>query len=292
MYPDYHLPATVKEALTLLGRKPGEGRVMAGGTDLMIKVKAGEINASVFVDVTRIAEMRGIRAMRNGYIWVGAAVTHNEAGRSPLIRAKAALLAAACRAVGALQIQNAGTLGGNVVNALPAADGTIALMALGAEAQVASVKGKRWVKLADFFLRPGVCKADPCRELLVGFRFKALKAREGCAFERLARRRALALPMLNCGVVVRLNPAGTRVKRATIAMGPVAPVPFRATAAEKLLAGARVTDELWQAAAEIAAMDANPRPSPLRGPTEYRKNMVAILARRALMAAAAQARKK
>ena len=292
MNPEYLFPNTVKEAVKMLGCCPGEGRVMAGGTDLMLQVKEGKVAARIIVDITRLPELRGIRKMANGFIWIGAATTHRQAWESPLVRAQAGVLAEACRKVGALQIQNAGTLGGNVVNAMPAADASIALVALGAEAQIATKSGRRWVKLESVFTGPGRCSINPCSDLLVGFRCKSLGKRAGSALQRMARRRALALPMLNCAAVVQLDAAGKRVKRATVAIGPVAPVPLRARQAEKMLAGARVTEELWHAAAELAAEDANPRPSLLRGPTEYRKKMVVVMVRRALAAAAAQARKK
>ncbi|MGC8826315.1 MAG: FAD binding domain-containing protein, partial [Anaerolineae bacterium] len=229
-----------------------------------------------------VPELGGIRLTDDGYIWVGAATTHRQVWESPLIQEHASVLAEACRAVGALQIQNVGTLGGNVVNAMPAADGSIALTALSAEAQVAAPHERYWTDLLEVFSRPGVCKIDPSAELLVAFRFKALGRRAGSAFERLARRRALSLPILNCGVVVQLNEAGDRFEYAAIALGPVAPTPFRARGAEAILAGAPVNEETIRAAAHQAMEESNPRSNILRASREYRKEMVEVLTRRAL----------
>lgn len=285
----YLFPQTVDEALDMLRRHAGRARIIAGGTDLMLQIKQGKYQVETFVDITRVPELNGIRLTDDGYIWVGAATTHRQVWESPIIQEHAAVLAEACRAVGALQIQNVGTLGGNVVNAMPAADGSIALTALSAEAQVAAPHERYWTDLQEVFSRPGVCKIDPSAELLVAFRFKALGRRAGSAFERLARRRALSLPILNCGVVVQLNEAGDRFEYAAIALGPVAPRPFRARGAEAILAGAPVNAETIRAAAHQAMEESDPRSNILRASREYRKDMVEVLTRRALERAVQQA---
>jgi len=291
MSSDYLFPTSLGEALTMLERCEGAGRVIAGGTDLMIDLKEGRRTAQTFVDITRISELSGIRLLDAAAIWVGATTTHREIWESPLIQAHAGALAQACRSVGALQIQNVGTLGGNVVNAMPAADGSIALTALSAEVEVATLAGRGWQPLSEIFDRPGVCKIEPTAQILVGFRFLRLGRRAGSAFQRLSRRQALSLPVLNCGVVVQLDEAGETIERAAIALGPVAPTPFRARAAEEFLAGAPATAETLRVAAQIAMDSADPRSNPLRGSREYRREMVSVLTRRALEQAIAVARR-
>jgi CO/xanthine dehydrogenase FAD-binding subunit len=254
----YLFPQTIEETLDMLRQHAGRARIIAGGTDLMLQIKQGKYQVETFVDITRVPELNGIRLTDDGYIWVGAATTHRQVWESPIIQEHASVLAEACRAVGALQIQNVGTLGGNVVNAMPAADGSIALTALSAEAQIAAPYERYWTDLLEVFSRPGVCKIDPSAELLVAFRFKALGRRAGSAFERLARRRALSLPILNCGVVVQLNEAGDRFEHAAIALGPVAPTPFRARGAEAILAGAPVNEDTIRAAAHRAMEESDP----------------------------------
>jgi len=291
MAADYLFPDSVQEALSLLRGCGGQGRIIAGGTDLMVQIKEGRRVVETFVDITRIPDLNGIRELDDGRIWIGATTTHRQVWESPLIQAKASVLAQACRHVGALQIQNIATLGGNVVNAMPAADGSIALTALQAEAQVATCQGSRWVNLEEVFSRPGVCKIEPSAELLLGFRFKPLGERMGSSFQRLARRRALALPILNCAVVVGLDHSGERFAHVTIALGPVAPVPFRARAAEALLIGRPLTREDIAAAAQKAMEESEPRSNILRASREYRLEMVKVLARRALEEALQQARR-
>ncbi len=284
MVEEYFFPHSVEEALEILERYGGEARIIAGGTDLVLQLKRGEASARALVDITRIPEIRGIRE-ENDCIWIGATTTHQEVAESPLIQAKAKLLAQACRSIGSLQIRNVGTIGGNIVNAMPAADSVIALVALDAEVEVANREGVRWIPITQFHRDVGECCINPCIELVKGVRFRPLKENEGSSFQRLARRRALILPILNVGVVVGWEEG--RFNRAAIAIGPVAPVPFRARKAEEFLRGAPLSPESIEEAARLAQEESQPRSSLLRGSAEYRKEMVRVLVRRALMEATA-----
>ncbi len=283
MVEEYIFPKSVEEALELLERYGGEARIIAGGTDLVLQLRRGEVRARVLVDITRIPEIRGIKE-EDGFIWVGATTTHQEVAESPLIQAKASLLAKACRSIGSLQIRNVGTIGGNLVNAMPAADSAIALAALDAEVEVASKDGSRWIPITQFHVDVGECCINPCLELVKGVRFRPLGKNEGSSFQRLARRQALILPILNVGVVVGWEEG--QFSRAAIAIGPVAPIPFRAQKAEEYLKGSPVSAESIEEAARLAQEEAQPRSSLLRGSAEYRKDMVRVLVRRALMEAA------
>lgn len=283
MVEEYLFPKSVEEALELLERYGGDARIIAGGTDLVLQLKRGEVRARVLVDITRIPEIKGIKE-EDGYIWIGATTTHQEVAESPLIQNKAGLLAKACRSLGSLQIRNVGTIGGNLVNAMPAADSVIALVALDAEVEVAGKGGTRWIPVTQFHRDVGECCINPCFELVRGVRFRPLEENEGSSFQRLARRRALILPILNVGVVVGWD-EGKFVK-AAIAIGPVSPVPFRARKAEEFLKGAPISLESIEEASRLAQEEAQPRSSLLRGSAEYRKDMVKVLVRRALMEAA------
>ena len=281
MWQEYLFPSSVEEALAMLAEREGRARLMAGGTDLIIELTEGRRAADCLVDITRIPELGKITA-EDGVIVLGANVTHRQASDSPLVRERAAVLAEACRAVGSLQIRNVATLGGNVANAMPAADGTIALLALAAEAEIANEMGRRWVPLPDLFAGPGVSRVDSTREILTAFRFQALREGQGSALERIARRRALALPILICAVVVTLSESGEEFESAHIALGPVAPVPFRASQAEESLRGAPVSLEMMARAGEMAMQESHPRSSLLRASREYREEVIKVLVRRGL----------
>ena len=282
MWDDYLFPQSVDEALDMLDTRGGEARIIAGGTDLAIQSQRGRVQSRVMVDITRIPGLDRIDE-KDGYIHVGARVTHAEVAASPLIRARAGVLAEACGSVGGPQIRNVGTLVGNVVNALPAADGAIALFALDAEAQVAERGGSRWMPMADLYGGVGRSTVDSSKAMITQLRFRVLADGDGSAFERLAKRKALILPILNAAVVVRMD--DTAVTSARIAIGPVATTPFVAVEAAEHLVGKVPTGAAAAQAARLASEAAQPRYSLLRGSAEYRKAMVEVLVRRALMRA-------
>ena len=279
MWDDYLFPSSVDEALEMLDAHGGEARIIAGGTDLALQSQRGQNPARVMVDITRIPGLDQIEE-RDSYVHIGAQVTHAQVAASPLVRARGMVLAEACGSVGGPQIRNVGTLVGNVMNALPAADGAIALSSLGAEAEVAEHGGRRWIPVGDLYAGVGRSTVDSCQAMVTQVRFRALRGDDGSAFERLAKRKALILPILNTGVVLRMDKGS--VREAGIAIGPVATTPFVARQAADFLVGKGPDGAAVAEAARLAAQAAQPRYSLLRGSAEYRKAMVEVLVRRAL----------
>lgn len=294
MWNNYMFAESVDDALRKLASFGGQARLIAGGTDLVLQAQRGQCPSTMMVDVTRIPGLNQIQ-IQDGWVLIGATVTHAQVAASPLIQSYAALLARACGSVGGPQIRNVATLVGNVVNALPAADGAVALFALNAQVQVASLDDRNqtqyvWMPIAELYENVGVCTIDPCVQMVTAIRFKPLPPSAGSDFQRLARRRALVLPILNVGAVVELKDGA--IADARISVGPVAPTPFRATRAEQFLVGRPATGEALSAAAQLARADARPRPSLLRGSQEYRTAMVEVLVRRALSNAVQMAQKE
>jgi CO/xanthine dehydrogenase FAD-binding subunit len=285
MWDDYLFPQSVDEALDMLQAHDGGARIIAGGTDLALQSQRGRVEARVMVDITRITGLDEIEE-RDGRIYIGAQVTHALVAASPLVRARGRVLAEACSSVGGPQIRNVGTLVGNVMNALPAADGAIALTALNAEAEVAEASGRRWMPILDLYAGVGRSTVDSRRAMVTQLRFATLGDHDGSAFERLAKRKALILPILNTGVTFWMDTGS--VREARIAIGPVAVTPFVAEEAAQFLAGRTPDGGTIDEAARLAARAAQPRYSLLRGSAEYRKAMVEVLVRRALGRAAAQ----
>lgn len=282
MLNDYCLPSSAREAVQILGDYKGTAKLIAGGTDLMLDLNARELQADCLVDVSGIPELKEIE-LKDATICIGGGVTHQEVTVSQLILQNAHLLADACRTVGSLQIRNVGTLAGNVVNAQPAADSAVALIALGAEAVILGQNGERKQLVEELYAGVGKSTVDNSKEIITHFNFPALGRNQGSAFVRLARRKALALPMLNIAVVVEVD--GNTIKEARIVMAPVGPKPVRATEAEEFLSGTAISDSNLLKAAELCRDLANPRDSALRGSKMYRKPMVSVLALRALKAA-------
>lgn len=274
----YLFPTSPEECLRMLAAHQG-ARIIAGGTDLMVDIKDRRVEPRVLVDITRIPGVDLI-AEEGENIILGGGVTHAQAAHSELVKEKLAALAQAAASVGSPQIRNVGTLAGNVVNAQPAADTAVALVALGAEAEIIGPGGTRRVPVEELYEGVGRSRVDSSRELL--WRFLVPKWGEGdtSAFVRLSPRRALSLPMLN--VAVRLQVKDGRWQRVRICLAPVAPRPFLCREAAEVLVGAEVSPEKMLEAAKIAADLAQPRDSVLRGSREYRKEMVRVLVLRAL----------
>jgi carbon-monoxide dehydrogenase medium subunit len=289
MWQNYEIPGTVEETLEILARYGGRAQIIAGGTDLIVELQEGKHTVECLVDVTRIPGLDSIE--RDGSrIVIGSNVTFRQIKESPLLQQQARVLAEAAATVGALQIQTVATLAGNVASALPAADGCVALVALEAEAQIADGEGRSWRPLGELFLGPGKSAVDPARQMITAIRFPALAAGQGSAWERIGRRRALVLPILNCGVTVALDGDGQRLEWARIGLGPVAPMPFRARETEAFLADSPATEDTYAEAGELASREARPRTSLLRASKEYRVEVLKVLVRRGLARAVAQAR--
>jgi CO/xanthine dehydrogenase FAD-binding subunit len=285
----YVVASSVEEALATLASLRGKGRLVAGGTDLVIQLQRGERTIHTLVDISRIPGLDEIQ-QDDAYVTVGAAATHAQVERSALIHDRAPVLAHAASQIGSPQIRNVGTIAGNVVNAQPAADSSVALLALCAEAQIANLTGRQWVPVAQLFVRPGVSRVDASSEMITAFRFRAQASRESSSFERLARRRAVALPLISVAVRVLLDADCSHIRESRIAIGPVAPIPFRAIQAEAVLEDQPASDETVALASETAASESQPRTSLLRASKEYRRQLIKVLTQRALRRAIQNAR--
>ena len=291
----YHTPATVAEALSLLHQHKDRARIIAGGTDLILDMEAEQASApEVLVDVTKIGGIDRV-AQEDGWIVLGAGITHTQIESSPLLRAEARCLTESCGVIGGPQVRNVATLGGNVAHALPAADGTIGLLALEAEVEVAahSARGTlhRWQPLLSIFAGPGRNRLAP-DQMLHAFRFRPTGAREGNAFDRIMRPQGVALPVLGIAARVRMDATLRRVEDAVIAIGPAGPTPFRATRAEEVLTTARAfDDDAVEQAVDAAQTQASLRTSKYRASQAYRHEMIGVLLRRVLQTAVERARK-
>lgn len=284
---NYFLPKTLTEALDILAEYQGRALVVAGGTDVIPQLRRRETDAEALVDITRLPGMKSIEESGERIV-LGAMVTHASVASSPLVREKGKLLAEGAGYLGSPQIRNIATVAGNLVSAQPAADTSIPLLALSASVTIASKGGERVVPLAQFFIDTGQTVLDPRREILTRIEFNALKDHHGCCYLRLSQRRALALPILVCGVVVQVDRKRKIIEEAAIALGPVAPVPFRAARVEQALRGRSISQETIEVAGAIAIEECTPRDSLLRGSSLYRKEMANVFVQRGLQKALAQ----
>ena len=290
---EYHLPASIDEALLIMQQHAGAAQLIAGGTDLILDMEYGNhAPADILVDVTQIAGLNEIRE-EEGWVVLGAAVTHTEIERSPLVQAHGRALVASCSVVGGPQVRNVATIGGNVAHALPAADGTIGLLALDAEIQVCTLNGatvtSAWQPLLSIFAGPGQNNLA-LNQMVGGFRFRTRHTGEASAFDRIMRPQGVALPILGVAARLHLDDAGQRVADASIAIGPAGPIPFRAIEAEETLVAAEAIDDAAiETAVEAAQRQARLRTSKHRASKEYRHEMIAVLLRRVLARATERA---
>ena len=277
----YEKPKSLSDALTALEQAAGRGRVIAGGTDLILQLRQGQQRADLLVDITGIDELRKI-GEDGGWIRIGAAVTHAEVAKHSLVQKEAAALAQGCARVGSPQIRNVATLLGNVISAKPAGDGAVPLMALEAEIRVISKAGERVVPLEQAYRGIGLSSIDASSEVATEVRFRKAGERGRTTFFRMARRKALTLPMVNGAVSILWNPSMTRVEEVRIALGPVSEKPFRPRRAEAHLLSKEISPQLIHETARIASEEATPRTSVLRGSDSYRKEMIRVYLARAL----------
>jgi carbon-monoxide dehydrogenase medium subunit len=305
IFSEYHSPATVSEALELLAQYDGRARVIAGGTDLLVDTQADyheghRPHFDALIDVTKIEGANEI-GLEGEQIVIGCGVTHTQIVASRLIQERATALAEASFVVGGPQVRNVATLCGNVAHALPAADGTVALMALDAEAQIAYRESlianrntpnlvKEWRPLETLFRGPGKSAVDSTREMITAIRFRALGEGEASAFVRVMRPQGVALPILGMAAVVKCTMwnAQCTMQDVAISAGPVAPVPFRAQQTEEFLRGKVLEDAVIREAAEILVREAQPRTSAHRATKEYRYELLPTLLEQTLHAAAAR----
>ncbi len=280
---DYCYPTSVEEALANLEAHDSEARIIAGGTDVLPDMRRGKIAPRCLVDVTRIPGMGQIE-VSDEFVTVGAAVTFAALAEHAFLRQQVHALVDAAQSVGAAAIQNAATWVGNIVQAMPAADGAIVALALDAEARIADREGACWHPVESLFEGPGVSAVDPTRQIVTDVRFPCPDANTGTAWRRVGRRSALVLPILNCAVRLQLDGHSddARVKQAAIALGPVAPRPTRARKAEAHLIGRPPTEETFAEAGRIARGEANPRTSVMRASREYRLDIIPVLVSEAL----------
>jgi CO/xanthine dehydrogenase FAD-binding subunit len=274
-------PKTTDEAIEFLSEHKDNSRIVAGATDVMVQLrqaKPAEEKPLWLVDITSIPHLAYVH-VENGIVRIGAMTTHRDIARSSVIHDVAPFLADACRSVGSPQIRARGTIGGNIVNASPAADSLPPLTALSARLRLISGKGPRDVALEDFFRGPYKTILEP-DEILEEIYFKAPEPSFCCAFLKLGRRESLAIARLSVAVLLDIDESG-KISKAAIAPGACLPMPARITPAEEALIGEIPNEEVAYSASQEVGKEMV-RVSGVRWSTEYKKPVVCALTRRAI----------
>jgi len=274
---DYHAPKTLSQACGLL-RDLGPGaKVLAGGTDVLHKMKTGKLAPAALVSLKRLSELRGIRYEADRGVVIGALVTQNEIYRSPVLQERYLSVSDAAHQMASNQIRNLGTVGGNIVNGVPSADLPPILIALGATIRLVGPSGERTLALENFFTGAAQTVIAP-DEILTDVVIPDGDW-TGSRYLKFGLRRSGALAVAGSAAAVRAE-AGT-IHEARVVLSSCGPTVIRATAAENYLRGKPVSDEVLDEAGLRAEADSRPRDS-IRGSAEYRRNLARVLTKRAL----------
>jgi len=260
-----------------MGDTPGAWTPVAGGTDLVVRVRDGLIGPTGILDLSAIEEMKSIN-VQGERLEIGALVTHDDLAESNAVQEHATALAQAAEMVGSPQIRNRGTVGGNVVNASPAADTVPPLFVLDAELGLVGPGGERWVPVAEFAKAPGETVLCP-DELLARIRF-GLRDGFMTRYARLGTRKALSVSKVGVAIGARIDSDGL-LDKVRVALGSVAPTVIRAEKTESVLEGRRMTDEVLLEAAATVRKEARPI-TDIRSTDEYRREMCGVLQGRML----------
>ena len=276
---EYYKPESVDEALALAEKYGERARFLAGGSDLLIKIKLLRVEPECLIDLTGIDELRGI-SINDEELRIGAATSLNEINSFPLIKKNYTGLFEATSEMATTQVRNNASIGGNVCNASPGADTVPPLLTLNAKVNLTTGSGKKTVPLEEFFTGPGKTILS-LGDVLTSISMPSLSSNTGTSFIKISRTHS-DLPQLNAAAAIKVeNGICTGVR---IALGAVAPAPFRAIRAENVLKNRKPDQNTFEEAAGVVAAEIKPRTS-IRSTEEYRKMVAPVIVKRALIKA-------
>lgn len=277
---NYYNAADIKEAVTLL-KEHTDTRIISGGSDVLIKIREGKMAGTSLVCIRDIKEIKGVKKMESGDIYIGAGTTFSHITNDPVIQENIPVLGEAVDMVGGPQVRNIGTIGGNVCNGAVSADSAPTLFSLNAMLRIADGTGGRMVPIRDFYLGPG--RVDLHRGDLLTHIVIPAKEYEGYHghYIKYSMRNAMDIAALSCSVVSRVDKEKGVLEDVRITFGVAAPVPFRCVETEKALKGMAVGEELYEKISGLVRSEINPRDS-WRASREFRLQIGGEIAARAL----------
>ena len=271
-------PKTVKEAISLLSEYGDKAQVIAGGTDLLTRMKKGEVFPDYLINMEGLKDLEYIRYDKKKGLRIGARTPIHSVVESPQIKDSFDIIAQAARTLGTPTIRRHATIGGNLCNAAPSADMAPALIVLGAQLKIESSDGQKVVAVEDFFAGPG----ETClkrNEVLSEIQVSDPPPKSRAVYLKQTRTRGADLALVGVAAMVVMN--GDIIEKVKISLGAVAPIPIRAKKAEEALRGKKPDEQLIERCAEEALLESNPIDD-VRSSAEYRKKLLKVLVRRAI----------
>ncbi len=281
---EYLEPLTIEEALALLSKYGNKAKVLAGGTDLVPLMKEKSLRPECVISILRITDLDYIHVDHDNGLSIGALTTIRSIEQSPKLLPRYGIICQAANQMASTSVRNVATIGGNICNAVPSADMLPALIALSAATKLVSNTGERTVSLEDFFTGPGgiVLKTD---ELLTEIQIPHPMTHTAGVYIKYSTRGGEDLALVGVAVSITLEPENETCVEAKVVLGAVAPTPMRARRAEEMLRGEKIGKGLAEKAARTASDESSPIDD-IRGSAEYRREMIKIVARDAIIQAA------
>lgn len=275
---DYYAPERIEDACALLMEKGEDARVMAGGTDLLLRARRGMISLKTVIDLQKIQGLDVISVEQGKGLTIGATARLADVESHPVIREKYPAIAEAALATANVQIRHMGTVAGNLCNAAPSAENAPTLLAMGAEVTLVGPKGQRQMSLDRFFKGPRLTEIQQ-GEVLTAIHVPEPPEGSGAAYQHISARGKVDISAVCVGVQMTIK--GDTCQEARIFLGAVAPTPMRAIKAEKVVTDNPITETSLQNAGLEASKECLPI-SDMRASAEYRRMMVAVLTARAI----------
>jgi CO/xanthine dehydrogenase FAD-binding subunit len=276
---EYFAPSSVEEAISLLGKYKGTGKLLAGGTDLLSSMRKSKVSASCLISLRNVSELHHLWSDANNQVlMIGSMTTLSGIVSSPLVQKDFRLIADAADVVGSVQVRNRGTIGGNICNASPAADTIPALLVLQSKVRITGPTRARVVPLEEFFVGPGATVLGD-EEILTEIQVPLAPKGARMVYFKQGIRKAMDIAIVGVAMLIVVN---SRVcEDIRIGLGSIAPTPIRALKAERTLRGKALHNLAIDSTAKAASDESNPI-SDIRASAEYRREIVKVLTERAI----------
>ncbi len=274
---EYFCPSSIEEGCSLLYKHKPAAKILAGGTDLFVKMKKKEILPKVIISLKGIQKLDRIERDDKGGLKIGPLVTHEALVNHPIVREKFDFLSEACFKIGTRQVRNMGTLVGNLCNASPSSDASAPLLVLGTKLKLVDLYGERVVPLEEFFIGPFQTILDP-QEIVAEIQIPTPPRFSAGSYEYIHKASSVGESLVGAAVLLTMDRKDATCREARIGLSSVAPTPLRAKAAERILKEKKLGDKIVREAAQVASDEILPRSRPW-----YRREMTKVLVERAIL---------